>query len=161
MPAPPVTLDRVTERLPETVVVSGDAAGRIVQLDERECWQRLLGSATGRLAFRAGGRIEILPLNYVVQGETLLFRTTEGASLLTEQRLDVSFEVDGWDSRGSWSVVAHGSIARSDDPAAAPLGGAPWPAETGARSVAVRFTVAELTGREFERVRLPDLLWSW
>lgn len=145
--------------------MTGDSDAHVERLDEHECWERLLGAPAGRLAFEAGGRIEIVPLNHVVRGTSIVFRVPEEARLLAEQRMPVSFEVDGWDSRTSWSVVAHGSIARSDDPAPPPpeeeLAGAPWPAEPGTRSVVVRLIVTELTGRGFERHRLPDLLWSW
>jgi|1186.fasta_scaffold61132_2 hypothetical protein len=142
---------------------TGDADARVEQLDEHECWERLLGSPAGRLAFAARGRIEVVPLNYVVRGRSILFRIAETARLLTERGVPAAFEVDGWDSRSSWSVVAHGTVARTDDPAPEEGGGgAPWPpADEDGRSVTVRFTVSELTGRGFERHPLPDLLWSW
>src|SRR4051794_38268556 len=96
---------------------TGDADARVEQLDEHECWERLLGSPAGRLAFTARGRIEIVPLNHVVRGRSILFRIAETARLLTEQRMAAAFEVDGWDSRSSWSVVARGTVAQTDDPA--------------------------------------------
>lgn len=147
-----------------TTTMTGGAVDRIEQLGEHECWGRLLGSQVGRLAFEGRGRIEIVPLNYVVRGSTLVFTVDEGAELLAPQRGPVSFEVDSWDAREAWSVVAHGSIARDDDPGALTpeqeAGVTPWPRNDGA-SVVVRFTVRELTGRSFERSTPPELLWSW
>jgi uncharacterized protein len=139
---------------------------RIERLDEHECWGRLLGSRVGRLAFEARGRIEIRPLNYVVRGRRLVFRAAHNADLLTQQRMPVSFEVDGWDTRAAWSVIAHGALRRNNDPAALALetdtGIDPWaPAEHLPRTALVEFVVVEVSGRQFPRRPAPDARWYW
>ena len=81
----------------------------ITVLDESECWQRLESVKVGRLVTTAGTRIEIFPVNFAVQRETLLFRTAEGTKLVsTVLNNQVAFEADDYDDAGGWSVVVHG-----------------------------------------------------
>lgn len=139
---------------------------RVERLDEAECWGRLLGAQVGRLAFEGASAVESVPLNYVLRGRTLVFRTAADAALLTPQRRPVAFEIDGWNTRTAWSVIAHGSLRRSQDPDAlareAEIGIEPWaPDERGPRSVVVELVVASVSGRAFPRRTHPDTLWYW
>ena len=64
-------------------------------LPERECWDLLAGVALGRVVTSVGGQPEIFPVNYLVQGRTVLFRTAEGTKLVsTAINNRVLFEVD-------------------------------------------------------------------
>jgi uncharacterized protein len=142
------------------------AREHVEHLDEAECWGRLLGAQVGRLAFDGAHAVEIVPLNYVLRGRTLVFRTTAGAALLALQRRPVAFEIDGWNTRTAWSVIAHGALRRSHDPEAlareAEIGIDPWaPDERGPRSVVVELVVDSVSGREFPRRTHPDALWYW
>ena len=65
------------------MITNTDPEQRIVRLDDDECWRRLLAEQVGRLAFMADGRIEVLPLNYVVRGRRIVFRTTADSALLS------------------------------------------------------------------------------
>lgn len=131
----------------------GTTTGEHVErLDEAECWGRLLGAQVGRLAFDGPRSVEIVPLNYVLRGRTLLFRTSADAGLLAPQRRPVAFEIDGWNTRTAWSVIAHGALRRSHDPDALAreeeIGIDPWaPDERGPRSVVVGLVVAAVSGR--------------
>jgi hypothetical protein len=133
-----------------------DHEQRIARLDDEECWHRLLAEQVGRLAFMADGRIEVLPLNYVVRGRRIVFRTAADSALLSPQEGSVALEIDGWDASSAWSVVARGSLATDPNPAAFSLeqeyGLAPWaPDEGGPRRTLVTLTVREVHGRSFHR----------
>jgi len=87
------------------------AAAALVELSETECLA-LLGSAeVGRIAVvRSDGRPEIVPVNFVVDGRTVAFRT-DSAILVTSAPLGhVAFEVDAIDpiAREGWDVVVTG-----------------------------------------------------
>jgi nitroimidazol reductase NimA-like FMN-containing flavoprotein (pyridoxamine 5'-phosphate oxidase superfamily) len=141
-------------------------AEHVVHLDEAECWGRLRGAQVGRLAFEGRHRAEIVPLNYVLGGRTLLFRTAAGAAMLTPQRRPVAFEIDGWSTRTAWSVIAHGELRRSHDPEVSARQGEtgidPWaPDERGPRATLVELKISTISGREFPRRARPGALWYW
>lgn len=82
-------------------------------LDEQRCLEYLHSSRLGRIAFRSGEDVEILPVNYAWDGSIVVYRTAAGSRLELAVQGPVSFEVDGWDgaSRTGWSVVLKG-VAR-------------------------------------------------
>jgi nitroimidazol reductase NimA-like FMN-containing flavoprotein (pyridoxamine 5'-phosphate oxidase superfamily) len=81
-------------------------------LSEEECWEALRADELGRLAYLLGDTIDIVPVNYAVDGTTLLFRTAEGSKLLgVAMHPEVVFEIDGYDAAHAVSVVVRG-IAR-------------------------------------------------
>ena len=51
-------------------------------LTSEECWELLHDEEFGRLAFRLVDEVHITPINYAVEGGSLLFRTAEGSKLL-------------------------------------------------------------------------------
>lgn len=79
-------------------------------LDEQRCLEYLHSATLGRVAFRSGDDIEILPVNYAWDGSIVVYRTATGTRLELAQGGHVSFEVDGWDAgeRTAWSVVLKG-----------------------------------------------------
>ena len=95
-------------------------------LSDGECFELLRGEQVGRLAVAIGPHPDIFPVNYVVDGRSIVFRTLEGtklaASVLTPA---VAFEVDGIieASDEAWSVVVKGRAARSP---ACPSCSTPW-----------------------------------
>ncbi len=102
--------------------------GSATALAEDECISFLESRELGRIAFAFDGRVEIFPVNYGMDGRTIVFRTSPGTKLTAVTKTAVSFEVDSWDSRSGmgWSVVARG---RAHDISAGP-GDAPqrlWP----------------------------------
>jgi len=121
-------------------------------LSETQCWDRLHSNAFARLALSVGDRPEIFPINYVVQGGTLLFRTSQGTKLaaLTINE-SVALEIDGYDNVGGWSVVVKGDAHAAewgDDYNEADVAGLrPWVATR--KPVFVRVRPSEITGRTF------------
>ena len=79
-------------------------------LGRAECLELLALVKVGRLGFIADGRPEILPVNYILDGDSVLFRTSESSVLNQASLAEVAFEVDHIDesARSGWSVVVHG-----------------------------------------------------
>src|SRR3954447_15640087 len=74
--APPVRPEEVVMPLPETF----DHRGLAV-LTLSECLQRLRVTSLGRLAFVQSGSVVIVPVNYVLDGMTVMLRSTLGTKL--------------------------------------------------------------------------------
>ncbi|MDQ1376167.1 MAG: uncharacterized protein QOJ52_2165 [Acidimicrobiaceae bacterium] len=90
-------------------------------LGRTECLNLLALTQVGRVAFVVDGRPEILPVNYALDGDAVLFRTSEDSVLNQVSLANVAFEVDCIDpsTRTGWSVVVHGhanDIADAIDP---------------------------------------------
>ena len=82
----------------------------IHELSRDECWELLKTHEFGRLAFHLAGEVHITPINYAVDGSTLLFRTAEGNKLLgVVMNSDVAFEIDDYSEDEAWSVILRGS----------------------------------------------------
>lgn len=81
-------------------------------IDRDECLTLLQGEEVGRLAVLDGGRPLILPVNYVLDGEDVVFRTAPGTKLDQGPRAPVCFEIDGFDRphHAGWSVVVSGRL---------------------------------------------------
>ena len=54
----------------------------VTELTAEECWQLLASHEVGRLATTAGGVLDIFPITYVVDNESLVFRTGPGTKLV-------------------------------------------------------------------------------
>jgi len=82
-------------------------------LEVPECLELLATEEVGRLGVVEGGRPEIFPINFVVDGNGILFRTATGTKLDAALGGAVAFEVDHLDraTRSGWSVVIHGRAA--------------------------------------------------
>lgn len=75
------------------------------------CLRLLASVGVGRVGFFADGEMVILPVNHVVDGQDLVFRTARGSKLsAAEGRNLVTFEADEYDgqTRSGWSVVVTG-----------------------------------------------------
>lgn len=129
-----------------------DARTWLEHLSPLECW-RLLGSApVGRLGVLVDSAPEIYPVNHVVDGVSIVFRTDPGSKLRGLDRSpSVCFEVDELDpgATAGWSVLLKGKAADITDPddlqRARRLPLRFWVA--GERDHWVRITPVEVTGR--------------
>ena len=76
-----------------------------------DCLRLLDSVPVGRIGFYADGEIVILPVNYLVDGQDVVFRTGAGSKLssISNKNL-VGFEADSFDTRtrSGWSVVISG-----------------------------------------------------
>lgn len=131
----------------------------VTPLSDRECWDRLAEHQLGRLVTRVGDVLDIFPLNYTVDGESLVFRTAEG-SKLTELTIndEVLFEVDDYTDTDAWSIVVRGRARRLDTveevAAADRLDLVPWVPTV--KYNYVRIVPTSLSGRDIRRGEEPD-----
>ncbi len=87
-----------------------DHAGLVV-LSFEECLNLMAHIGVGRVAFVADAEIEVLPVNYTIEGARVAFRTAPGTKLeAAVERSVVAFEVDAYDlqEHTGWSVVIKG-----------------------------------------------------
>lgn len=75
-----------------------------------ECYALLATQEIGRLGVNAGHQLLIIPVNYGLDGTTIVIRTHPGTTLSAAARANVAFEVDEIDvrSRSGWSVLVRG-----------------------------------------------------
>jgi nitroimidazol reductase NimA-like FMN-containing flavoprotein (pyridoxamine 5'-phosphate oxidase superfamily) len=81
-------------------------------LSREQCAEVLGRNHVGRLAYRDGRRINILPLGFVAQDDVLFLRSAYGTKMEALSRDPfVAFEVDEIEGPFDWrSVVVHGTI---------------------------------------------------
>lgn len=92
-------------------------SGAMEILGEEQCWELLAKAEVGRLAMAVAGDVDIFPLNFVVHGGALYFRTAEGTKLVEVVLSNrVAFEADGYEPEHgrAWSVVIKGTAAVID-----------------------------------------------
>jgi nitroimidazol reductase NimA-like FMN-containing flavoprotein (pyridoxamine 5'-phosphate oxidase superfamily) len=83
-------------------------------LDRDECLRLLDGATLGRVAVTSAALPTVLPVNFRLAGDRIVFRTGEGTKLAAATRnAVVAFEADDFDAerRTGWSVVVTG-VAR-------------------------------------------------
>ena len=83
----------------------------MTRMTHPECMRRLAGQSVGRVAVTAHALPAIIPVNYALQGQSIVFRT-HGDGLLARACDEnvVAFEVDEVtpDGSGGWSVLVVG-----------------------------------------------------
>jgi nitroimidazol reductase NimA-like FMN-containing flavoprotein (pyridoxamine 5'-phosphate oxidase superfamily) len=75
------------------------------------CLRLLASVPVGRVGFYSDGELVMLPVNHVVDGQDVVFRTASGSKLSAAEGQDlVAFEADDYDprSRSGWSVLVNG-----------------------------------------------------
>ena len=75
------------------------------------CLRLLESVPVGRVSFYTEGEVVTLPVNHVVDGHDVVFRTNRGSKLSAAERQDhVAFEADDYDlrTRKGWSVLVRG-----------------------------------------------------
>jgi uncharacterized protein len=88
---------------------------RIRVLDDDACWELLRSGTLGHLAVVDEEGVDIFPVNYLVDGHSIVFRTAPGTKLVDLARNPVvAFEADGVDAQHRWSVVVRGAARRLD-----------------------------------------------
>jgi len=146
--------------MPEEPPDEGSDEGALDELDSEECWRLLATQPVGRVAIIVGHYPLVFPVNFALDGRSVVYRTGLGAKVHSIHRSNVTFEVDEIDPvhRTGWSVMVKGvaqelhadrdrkTISRAE------LGGAePW--APGPRHHVVRIVADQITGR---KIRLGD-----
>lgn len=138
----------------------GESAGQMDEIEAEECWQLLATAPVGRVAVVVGHYPVVEPVNFAVDGDAVVFRTSSGSKLDMIHGKHVTFEADEVDAdhRSGWSVLVKGvaqslNVRGNPDLAerSAAAGAAPW--APGDREFLVRIPAEEITGR---RVSAPD-----
>lgn len=136
-----------------------EQANPLEPLSDEDCWQRLGGQELGRLVTHVGDVLDIFPVNYVLDGRAIVFRTAEGSKLFELTVNDeVLFEVDDHTEDDAWSVVVRGHARRletSDEVEHADgLGLRPWVPTL--KYNYVRIEPTTVSGRAFRRGPEPE-----
>ena len=132
----------VTDASPDTTVLAPDA-----------CLALLRTCQLGRLAVAPNGRVDVFPVNHVVDHGTVVLRTAPGTKLYAALDGPVAFEADGYDSATgeAWSVVLKGRVELVQrieelvDAMGLPLH--PW--HGGPKPCFLRLVPDEVSGRRF------------
>jgi nitroimidazol reductase NimA-like FMN-containing flavoprotein (pyridoxamine 5'-phosphate oxidase superfamily) len=134
-------------------------------LDADQCDRLLHGHQLGRVAYVENTSPVILPVNYAMDGDVVLFRTGIGSMLdMAARGQSVAFEVDGIDlvDRCGWSVLITGSAEYVQDPAdlerLADFPLIAW--APGIRANYVRIRPIRITGRRVSAAELPSRWWG-
>lgn len=115
-----------------------------------ECASRIASVDVGRIAWVHDGVPNILPVNYVIDGGDVVFRTRPGSPMATQlPGSTVAFEADSVDfaSLIGWSVVVTGTCRPAPAESAQRL--TPW--ADGDRSRVLRIASGKTTGRKLEQ----------
>lgn len=137
-----------------------EVGARLEPLDPEACRRLLTTQPVGRIGITAHALPVILPVNYAVLGDAIVFRTIPGTKLdAATNKAIVAFEVDSYepDGRAGWSVVVVGRASRLEGDQldqAETLAIDAWPLD-GQASNFVGVEIAQITGRRFQR-RMPS-----
>lgn len=95
------------------MIITSESTSTVEILPAAECWQLLGKTGFGRLATVSGGDVGIFPLNYVVTGQRIYFRSAPGSKLVDiTAHPSIALEVDGVHRQSRWSVVVKGWAER-------------------------------------------------
>ena len=124
----------------------------LIELDRAECLELLAAKSVGRIAYVGDTGPRILPVNYIVGDDCVIFRTVPDGEISRHAlSSNCAFEIDETDEffESGWSVVAVGrlELATEDDFARMRYGRLPEPWAAGNRSMFVRLTCEHLSGR--------------
>ena len=135
--------------------VTVDERTQMGALDVEQCLVLLRWEVVGRLAVAAPGEAPtVVPVNFVVDERTVVFRTGQGQKLARLTHQPISLQVDrfDWYRRIGWSVLVQGVASEVSLAEIAHLDLVPW--APGVMSHAVRLEPTSITGRRLE-LNLP------
>ena len=97
-----------------------------LELTEGECWQLLKSASLGRVVFTHHAMPAIRPVNHLVEGQTIIFRSHLGAAIVSRAGAGagdgtvVCYEADDLDAtrHTGWSVIVTGLARLVREPAA-------------------------------------------
>ena len=137
----------------------GPLRASLTVLEEDECRRLLDEEPVGRVAFVRHGQPLVMPVNFTVDRDTIVFRTSEGSKLDVAEReagVAVSFECDDYDAQlqDGWSVlvkgVMHPVVELTETTRLDRLGLRLWTDDVERRRW-IRIEIREITGRRIVR----------
>ncbi|MFI1398679.1 helix-turn-helix domain-containing protein [Streptomyces sp. NPDC020681] len=131
---------------------SGLRTAQLLELDEEDCFALLSTHGVGRVAVFSSEGPSVLPVNYLVAGGEIAFRTAPDTVLAAAAGTEVAFEVDRIDDAFSqgWSVLVVGqarAVTGQDDVRRLEREARSLPWAGGARNLWVAIEPARITGR--------------
>lgn len=129
------------------------------EIPRDECLALVASRSVGRLAVISKGRPLIYPVNYVLDGDVVVFRTDAGSKLAGAPLRKIAFEVDevDEDEGTGWSVLIQGyayEITRGVDVRSRARRALPLePFAPGERAHWIEITADSITGR---RIAFPS-----
>lgn len=131
-----------------------DVTNALTVMSSTECYELLRTRHVGRLGVVSRGFPIIVPVNYAMDQDVVVFRSRPGSKLSAIEGNNVAFEVDQIleDSHTGWSVLIRGTAERVDltEPSGAvarTLATAISPWAPGMNMPWVRLTPLSITGR--------------
>lgn len=123
-------------------------------LDADECWKLLAEAKVGRLAVLADGHPDVFPVNFMVDGRTLVFRTGAGTkqqAILADGVVALEADALSAEFGLAWSVVVKGkaedSRSTGEELNQVRRGLFPW--QGVGQEHLIRITPSSVTGRRF------------
>ena len=101
----------------EAFWMSVGASGRLVELSRDECLELLGAMSVGRIAYTTDDGPRVLPVNYVLEGDGVIFRTVPDGEVFRDAlETTCAFEIDQIDEfyQSGWSVLAVGGLQPAD-----------------------------------------------
>ncbi len=132
--------------------MSADDARTLEELDRVECLLLLATQSVGRIAVaRPRSAPLVVPVNYVLDGDTVTFRSGYGTKLRALTAAPVSLEVDWIDPslRLGWSVLARGRAREIRLRDACPPLPEPWVPDD--KPYLIRIEFGAISGRRIRR----------
>jgi len=131
----------------------------VTHLSEAQALELMAGAKVGRLATVIDRQPDIFPVNFLLDGTSIVFRTAEGSKLLQlTVNSGVAFQADGWNSDGGWSVVVKGTAEEVTDAVErGRIEQALHPWVPSVKTHVIRIVVAEIEGRRFVFGEEPEL----
>lgn len=134
--------------------MNGLAGTELHAIDRDECLHILASHHLGRLAVSIQDQPVIFPVNYALDGRSIVFRTDRGTKLYGACNRPVAFEVDGIEGGDGWSVLVIGTAelveAADEIVRLQKLSLGPW--NPGPKEYWVRIRSGAITGRRFAAV---------
>jgi nitroimidazol reductase NimA-like FMN-containing flavoprotein (pyridoxamine 5'-phosphate oxidase superfamily) len=142
----------------ETVSGAGSVRRVLENLEEAECLRLISPGGVGRIAFTGRFGPMVLPVNYKLVENTIVFRTSQDSPTdedlrtgIAHAEYKVAFEIDEFNvaDKAGWSVLVQGSVhhvdSQAEQAALSEAGVEPWP--EGPREHFIRITPTRITGR--------------
>jgi len=141
-----------TQTANEAFWTAAQLGAGLIELDRQECLELLAAKAVGRVAYVVDNGARILPMNYIVAGDSIIFRTVPDGEIYQHAiSTTCAFEVDETDEffQSGWSVVVvgHLELATEEDFARMRYGRLPEPWAAGNRHMFVRISCDHVSGR--------------